>query len=707
MAQVSYPGVYIEEFAPAPPIQPAGTRVGAFVGAAAGGEIDKPTRITSFNQFLDTYGRRPINGFFLWYAVKGFFENGGTDCFVVRASNGRYANDVLTNGVKGVLKVRTREPGKPEPTIAVKAARTHRLAAEKTRIFAVQAEVAKAPGPDRFVELKSESGVPGSAFLFRPGDVILVTDTGARATIRQVDSRGNKIKLDRDVDGLGAGKTISLAPVQANEQTIRIEYLKSDGSGDDDILPPDALIPGTMLTLRPGDAESQRVTGIVDSVENEFLFVSIPGANPVDPPVSRKKVTYRVTFRDNLGKAFARDVGDDKRAVQSEEFDLTVQVGEQTPKTYNFLSMDPVHTRYAPKYVSDRGAESDALIKLEATDPPPPGDPTSLLPKDEASVTLGTGEETADRSPGKTENLADLFTQPNEFITALETLKTINDVNLVSVPDAVALSLASDRIAVQQAIIGHCENMGDRFGVLDPLRADQDPFQDVGDEKSIETQRGQLVSTRGYAALYYPWIRALPASRGPLVAVPPSGHVCGLMARVDNARGVHKAPANETLNGAVAITRNMSNEDQGILNLQGINVIRTFTENGRPIVFGARTTASDINWQYVNVRRLFLFLEKSISSSLRSSVFEPNNTELWSKLNRTITAFLLTQWRAGALFGAKAEEAFYVKIDETLNPFNERALGKLTIEVGVQPTYPAEFIVVRIGIWDGGAEVSE
>ena len=120
-----------------------------------------------------------------------------------------------------------------------------------------------------------------------------------------------------------------------------------------------------------------------------------------------------------------------------------------------------------------------------------------------------------------------------------------------------------------------------------------------------------------------------------------------------------------------------------------------------------RTTTTDTNWQYVNVRRLFLFLETSISNNLRNSVFEPNNTSLWGGLNRTISAFLLEQWHNGAIFGDKPDQAFYVKIDETNNPFTDRQLGRLTIEIGVQPTYPAEFIIIRIGIWDGGSSVSE
>jgi phage tail sheath protein FI len=153
----------------------------------------------------------------------------------------------------------------------------------------------------------------------------------------------------------------------------------------------------------------------------------------------------------------------------------------------------------------------------------------------------------------------------------------------------------------------------------------------------------------------------------------------------------------------------MSDVEQGQLNLGGfagiggINVIRVFRPGGRPVVWGARTTATDRNWQYVNIRRLFLFLEGSIEEGIRWAVFEPNNLSLWQKLKRTINEFLTRQWRDGALFGAKAEDAFYVRIDEALNPFSEQALGRLNIEIGIRPTYPAEFIIVRIGIWPGGA----
>ena len=276
--------------------------------------------------------------------------------------------------------------------------------------------------------------------------------------------------------------------------------------------------------------------------------------------------------------------------------------------------------------------------------------------------------------------------------------------NLVSVPDAITLAKlpGTAALTVQQYVITHCEQMGDRFGVLDA-----EPGLPLFGANSIGTQRQALDSSRGYAALYYPWLRVQPVGPGAPILVPPSGHVCGIMARSDNTRGVHKAPANEIVNGAVGVEVAMSDVDQGQLNIAGINVIRVFQGGGRPVLWGARTTSTDTNWQYVNVRRLFLFLEESIQEGIRWAVFEPNNLALWAKLKRTITEFLTRVWRDGALFGETPDKAFYVRIDETLNTDDTRALGQLFIQVGVRPSYPAEFIIVRIGIWQGGSSVSE
>jgi hypothetical protein len=418
-----------------------------------------------------------------------------------------------------------------------------------------------------------------------------------------------------------------------------------------------------MLTITQGTSS---VTGIIETVQTE----------PINPTLT----TYRVTFREGIAVPLSLNPAN-PATVQSEEFNIAVTQGPAST-LYDNLSIDPAHPRYFLGLVND----SDHLVRLELIEPPPPAVPPQNLPVATGGPVQLTG--------GRSEDLSTL--DDIDYIDALDTLRAIDDVNLIAIPDRTTAP-------VQQAIIAHCEQMGDRFAVLD-----SQPGVDLFGAGSIETQRQGLESTRGYAALYYPWLRVLPAGRGAPILVPPSGHICGIMARSDTSRGVHKAPANEIVNGALGLERTMSDVDQGQLNLQGINVIRVFQTTGRPVLWGARTTtATDRNWQYVNTRRLFLFLEESIEEGIRWAVFEPNNLQLWQKLKRTITEFLTRVWRDGALFGATPRDAFYVRIDEVLNPFSEQALGRLHIEIGIRPAYPAEFIIVRIGIWPGGSDVSE
>jgi phage tail sheath protein FI len=207
-----------------------------------------------------------------------------------------------------------------------------------------------------------------------------------------------------------------------------------------------------------------------------------------------------------------------------------------------------------------------------------------------------------------------------------------------------------------------------------------------------------------YAALYYPWIKvANPLGNGAGVFVPPSGHIAGIWARTDGERGVHKAPANEVVRGALEPQFKVSKAEQDTLNPDGINCIRAFPGRGVR-VWGARTLSSDASWRYVNVRRLFNFVEKSIERGTQWVVFEPNDEDLWRRIRRDVTAFLTRVWRDGALFGSVPEEAFYVKCDRELNPPEVRDAGQVVVEVGLAPVKPAEFVIFRISQFSGVAE---
>jgi len=649
--QVSYPGVYIDEFAPGAPIQGVGTSTAAFIGVAAAGDLDDPVKVTSWDQFKSVFGEQPVSGFFLWYAVRGFFENGGLVCYVVRASNGGYDQITLNDRAgNNLLRVRARQPGSNAANpIQVEIAAAHVVPNTTVLYRPTGALSAAATAGSRQITLGAGEGAN-----FKPGDWVTIAAVGERLQIVGVSVE--TLRLGSALaNAYVATDAVRLADAPAGTRTIRIRPVAA--------LAPDTLVQGTMLTITQGALTDSQ---IVESVQTEPLPAGVP--------------SYRVTFRQGLDIPLSLA---NAATVQSEEFNLRINQATASV-VYNNLSIDPAHLRYLPNVIPG----TSGLVQVEFLDPPPADAPPGNMPADTGALVPLTG--------GANENLPGMTDQ--DYIDALDTLREVDDVNMIAVPDRITA-------AVQQAVIAHCEQLLDRFGVLDGLAPA--PNQTLFGANSIESQRLGVDSTRGYSALYYPWLEVLPAGSGGPILVPPSGHVCGIMARSDTFRGVHKAPANELVNGALGVERTMSDIDQGQLNLLGINIIRVFQGGGRPILWGARTTATDRNWQYVNVRRLFLFVEESIQEGIRWAVFEPNNLQLWQKLRRTITDFLTRVWRDGGLFGEKAEDAFYVRIDETLNPFSEQALGRLNIEIGIRPTYPAEFIIVRIGIWSGGSEVSE
>lgn len=286
--------------------------------------------------------------------------------------------------------------------------------------------------------------------------------------------------------------------------------------------------------------------------------------------------------------------------------------------------------------------------------------------------------------------------------SGVEGLEVLDDITMVCVPDLMT-TMPGEKLnlemvkSVQTMMIAHCERMGDRVAILDT----------PPDLKPQEVKKWRMNVTgfdSSYAAMYYPWIKVSDPATDTIVNVPPSGHLAGLWARSDNTRGVHKAPANEIILGAVGLAYQVTKGEQDTLNPNGINVVRAFP--GRGIrVWGARTLSSDPAWRYINVRRLFNYVEKSIENGTQWVVFEPNDRKLWARVSRDASSFLRTVWRDGALFGSSPAEAFYVKCDDELNPPESRDLGRLIIEIGLAPVKPAEFVIFRISQWAGpGAE---
>jgi uncharacterized protein len=251
--------------------------------------------------------------------------------------------------------------------------------------------------------------------------------------------------------------------------------------------------------------------------------------------------------------------------------------------------------------------------------------------------------------------------------------------------------------AVQQAMVEHCERQQDRVAILDAvLRPDGKTSLTIAE---ISDWRLRFDSERGFAALYYPWIRVvdpLQLAGEPLRTIPPCGHIAGLYARTDFTVGVHKAPANGELLWAEDVTVGINDNEQAILNPEGINCVRAFP--GRGIrVYGARTISSNPDWRYINVRRLMLMIEEAVDESTQWAVFEPHDFMLRRLLVLSISSFLETVWRQGGLVGSTPADAYFIKCDETNNPPAVIDQGKLIAEIGVAPTHPAEFIIFRVG----------
>lgn len=283
-------------------------------------------------------------------------------------------------------------------------------------------------------------------------------------------------------------------------------------------------------------------------------------------------------------------------------------------------------------------------------------------------------------------DVADL-TDPAE---ELKTFAAIDEIAIVSIPGS-----TSD--VQHTAILNHCANINlqDRVAILDGV---QSPNSQTPDEIA-PVGRSEAGS---YGAVYYPWIKVFDPVTKEVIAVAPSGHLAGIYARSDSTRGVFKAPANEVILGAVGVDRLLSKADQVGLNPEGINVIRVL--NGAIKVWGARTRADEVNsqYRYVSTRRYFNFLRESIDEGTQFAVFEPNSPSLWQRIIRSVSDFLLNQWRDGALFGDTPQQAFFVRCNEETNPPEVRELGQVVTEIGVAIVKPAEFVIFRIEQLTGG-----
>jgi uncharacterized protein len=490
---------------------------------------------------------------------------------------------------------------------------------------------------------------------FRVGDA--VSDGTDTANVTAI--AGDVLTVDADVSAWAT--SISLAAVTPARTRFRVADISN-------------LYPGTIAQLVSTAGTDYVVVTAVDNAGFVEVDSSVARSNTHDLDVS----------------------AGNEPELHHEEFRLVVTPpatapGSPAPERHEGLAQNPYH----PRYLFNTGVFESEWVQLVQPDSPP---------------SANTYPELLVATFGSTSLAGGLDDQPTgisaaDYSGGIDALRDIDDVNILCIPDAAA---HPDRQSIQQAAIAHCLALADRFAVLDSA-----PGIPPSGRGSVDEQRDEVTSERGFAALYYPWLRVRdPRSTGQRsrsMFIPPSGHIAGVYARVDMFPGVHKAPANVDVRGALGLERLLSDRQQGPLNKQGVNVLRVFPGDARVMVWGARTTVDPeiTDWVYINVRRLLLYIEESVQEGIRWAIFSPNNLTLWKQLSRAISDFLTGVWRDGGLFGEKAEEAFQVRIDEALNPPSVRALGRLYIEIKVAPVRPAEFIIVRIGLWDGGGDVAE
>jgi uncharacterized protein len=689
------PGVSFERVRPGPRrIGPLRTDVAAFVGVAERGPVGAPVAAGSWEEFAGIFG-----GFVGWgllaYSVKAFFENGGRRCHVVRVA---------------------------------------------TRSRSTRTRGAAAQPPD------GASSLVESVDGFAPGAAVTVRAGADAATVGlgRVDTGNRALVWERPLDAAFRGRDLELATgahaaaawIDADGVRLRLEASSPGAWGSGLRVAATRTVPSATRTAgpQPDDRAASAVESVAGFAPGTLVRLSQTGAAPADPfrvVTAVDPWRRRLTWDAPLDPAFNR-----LRPLRMEavELGLTVWLGGTLRETFAGLSLVPRHERWAPLVL----ARESRLVRAAPAGAGAP--PAVRVP---ATVTLFGGRD------GVAALAAGDFTGLpwDAAPRGLQALDAIDEVSLVAIPDVLAEprpaaqraplpappvdpclppaepeppaamppavlseampAFALDNVAaVQAALVAHCEARRDRVALLDPP-APGGGASAAAALAEVEAWRRRFDSR--FAALYFPWLLVYDPLRldGRLVrAVPPSGHVAGVIARCDLAVGVHQPPANQELRWAQALATDVTEEAQGLLNPLGVNCVRAFPGRGLR-VYGARTVSSDRAWRYLNVRRLVSMIEEAVEEALQWAVFEPADVFLRETIRLGIAGLLAGLWERGALVGATPEEAFFVRCDDETTPPAEAELGRLIAIVGVAPVQPAEFLVFRVGRTQDELEVVE
>jgi uncharacterized protein len=566
---------------------------------------------------------------------------------------------------------------------------------------------------------------------FAPGVYVEEVDRGSRPIEGISMSVAGFAGFTEDV----RGDAELFRPIMVTNWSQYLEYFSKPGSPHAGYTDFDAYLPFAVKgwfdngggrcwvvsvgTKLPGSAQvsvEESATPILTSARKPSLKLSLNsapagllgGATDDEEPTPFDEISGRLTvmIENSTPPTPATGGSSDEEPFDTGEFfKVSVYSGQELlGEPMENLTMDPQAQTYVATMLAD-------FPYLDVMDTSSSGQPLTRRPKN------GRYEVAPPPYIGTPERLPRDFQGARSDRQGIQGLFEIDEVAMVSCPD---LMLAYQRgifnldqvHAVMEAMLSQCENSAPgpayRMAVLDapplkpskgetPVPPEQQKPQDVYQWLKDFNRRSM------FGALYYPWIKvANPRNQGKPIFVPPSGHMMGIWCRTDEARGVFKAPANETPRGVIGIAYDTNMREQELLNPEGINCIRNFNNYSRGYkVWGARTLVEkdNIQWRYISVRRLVSYVEKSIELGTQWVVFEPNDQDLWARVTRTVTGFLTRLWRDGALVGSSPSEAFYVKCDAELNTPETMMMGRLYVEIGVCPVRPAEFVIFRISQW--------
>jgi len=725
------PGVYIEEITLPGPLPAVSTSIAAFVGPAQMGPLNQPTLLTSVKQFNAIFGSYIETPYrcLAAHAINGFFNEGGQQCYFVRVGNGKQA----------WLKI--PDSANLNVTVTNSTALTAAVVATATTIDVVSATGFSAGSAITIVsgattENAQVSSVAGATVTLNAG-LANAYPIGATVNVLSIPVQQTSLVAIANQEGNPTtATTVAITPASIGSTTTvpGTKLTAASTSNTVTVASVAGFLPGDVVTLVDGGtSENATIASIAGSVitfaanlanayaigstvnmtsltagATSIRVASVSGFQPgsyvqfsagtpavVSYDVVRvvNPVTNLITITNGLTNAY---VSGTTVNITSMEFTLTVVSSNAGTEVFKNLAMDPRHSQY---YASIVNSQAITLLPPEQavnlvpplladTTPPPLNVPAKL------SATALAG--------GALDDLNSLAT--TAYQAGIDTLKKY-DVDLLCVPDAVNSNFtAATTQAVQAYMVAHCEQMQDRFTILDCA----EPKASDVTYSAVQNQRQGLNSNNGYGALYFPWIGIQSPFGSGTIFVPPSGHTAGVYANNDNTYDVAHAPANEPIISALSVEALLSDADQGPLNSMGINVIRSFPSQDI-LIWGARTIAppDQTAWMYVNVRRLLLYIEKTIREGTRFAVFQPNNITLWQQVKRIITDFLMQLWTAGDLFGATPAQAFQVRVDATLNTPAVVALGQMVAQITVVPTHPAEFVVFQVIQDPTGASLQE